>query len=438
MTSYLKPALAIGILLGACGDDDGNGTSITADAMTPPPKEETDPTVAAATRMIEEGRETFRYDTFGDEAFWGDTLRLHETVRTLSPNAALDLGLKVDAAALPEELVARISAGEVDLDDPANTLALLELDAVVGVKGFFGEDGTLTSMGIQCALCHSTVDDSFAPGIGQRLDGWPNRDLNVGAIIAAAPDLSALTAILGVDDNTVRAVLMSWGPGKFDASLLLDGKAVRPDGEPAATLLPPAYGLAGVDGHTYTGWGGVTYWNALVANLEMQGQGTFYDPRLSDAAKFPLAAQNQFGNRRAATDRVTAKLPALQFYQLALEAPAAPEGSFDAAAAERGEALFTADAQCSRCHVPPLFTEPGWNRHTAAEIGIDDFQALRSPDEHYRTTPLRGAWSRAKGGYYHDGRFATLADVVAHYDAHFDLGLTAEQQADLVEYVKSL
>src|SRR5688572_12199382 len=219
MTSYIKPALAIGILLGACGDD--NNTSITADAAAEEPKEPNDPTLAAATRMIEEGRETFRYDTFGDETFWGDTLKLHEAVRTLSPVAALDLGLKVDAAALPEELVAQISAGEVDLEDPATTLALLELDAVVGVKGFFAEDGTMTSIGIQCALCHSTVDDSFAPGIGQRLDGWPNRDLNVGAIIAAAPDLTALMTILGADDATVRSVLNSWGPGKFDASLLL-------------------------------------------------------------------------------------------------------------------------------------------------------------------------------------------------------------------------
>jgi hypothetical protein len=439
MTSRTSTVLILGALLSGCGDD---GTAITRDAAPAPPDAEVappvDPVNAAANRMIDEGRATFRYDTFGDEAFWGGTLRLHEAVRTLSPVAALELGLKVDAEALPAELVAAISAGEVDLEDPATTLALLRIDAVVGVTGFFGDDDALTSIGIQCALCHSTVDDSFAPGIGKRLDGWPNRDLNVGGIIAAAPDLSALTGLLGVDDATVRTVLNSWGPGKFDAALLLDGKAFRPDEASAATLLPPAYGLAGVDGHTYTGWGGVTYWNAFVANLEMQGQGTFYDPRLDDAERFPIAAANGYGHRRADTDRVTAKLPALQLYQLALEPPPPPAGSFDAAAAARGEALFVGDAQCAGCHVPPLFTEPGWNRHTAAEIGIDDFQAQRSPDAVYRTTPLRGAWSRAKGGYYHDGRFATLGAVVAHYDAHLELGLTAEEQADLVEYLKSL
>ena len=414
-------------LLG-CNGDRAPGAP---DAAAPPPPPPDDPVLVAATRMIEEGRQTFRYDTFGDEAFWGDTLRLHETVRTLSPTAALGLGLKVDAAALPDDLVAAIGAGEVDLEDPATTLALLELDAVVGVTGFFADDGTLASIGIQCALCHSTVDDSFAPGIGARLDGWPNRDLDVGAIIAAAPDLSVLAGALGVDQATVREVLTGWGPGKFDAALLLDGQS-------APTLLPAAYGLAGVDGHTYTGWGSVSYWNALVANLEMGGQGTFYDPRLADAEKFPVAAALGSGNRRADVDRVTGKLAALQLYQLALEPPAPPADSFDAAAAERGEALFLGDADCARCHVPPLYTEPGWNRHTPAEIGIDDVQASRSPDGHYRTTPLRGAWARSTGGYYHDGRFATLADVVDHYDAHFELGLDAGQKADLVEYVKSL
>lgn len=439
MTSHRSTLLFLGILLGGCGDD---GSAITHDAAAAPPPDArvevpVDPVNAAAQRMIDEGRATFRYDTFGDEVFWGGTLRLHEAVATLSPVAALGLGLKVDAEALPADLVDALLAGDVDLDDPATTLALLRLDAVVGVTGFFDRD-SLSAIGIQCALCHSTVDDSFAPGIGKRLDGWPNRDLDVGAIIAAAPDVSALTTLLGVDDATVRAVLNGWGPGKFDASLLMDGKALRPDGGNAAVLLPPAYGLAGVDGHTYTGWGGVTYWNAFVANLEMQGQGTFYDPRLDDAERFPIAAANRFGHRRAEVDRVTAKLPALQFYQLALEPPAPPAGSFDATAAARGEALFLGDARCAQCHVPPLFTEPGWNRHTAAEIGIDDFQAQRSPDAHYRTTPLRGAWSRATGGYYHDGRFATLGDVVDHYDAHLDLGLTTEERADLVEYLKSL
>jgi hypothetical protein len=437
------------LLVPACGDGREHQHPIqdaapAPDAAADPP---IDPALATATRWIEEGRATFRYDTFGDEAFWGETLRLHEAIAGadhggvgdgVSPATALALGLKVDVAALPQEVIDALIAGQVDLEDPATTLALLRADAVVGVKGFFAADGAMESVGIQCALCHSTVDDSFAPGIGNRLDGWPNRDLNVGAIIAAAPDLSVVAALLGVDQPTLRTVLASWGPGKFDAAVFLDGKAFREDGAPGATLLPPAYGLAGVDGHTYTGWGSVTYWNAFVANLEMQGQGTFYDPRLEDAARFPIAAANDFGDRRPAEDLVTAKLPALQFYQLALEPPVPPAGSFDATAAARGETLFMGDAQCSRCHVPPLFTEPGWNRHTAAEIGIDDFQAQRSPDVHYRTTPLRGAWARSTGGYYHDGRFATLGAVVEHYDAHLSLGLTADEEADLVEYLKSL
>jgi hypothetical protein len=249
----------------------------------------------SALEMFVEGRETFRSDTFGDEVFWGDTLRLHEAIAGerlggegpgLTPNAALNLGLKIDFGALPDDVVQALGAGQVDLDDPATMLALLDLDAVLGVKGFFADAGNLSSVGIQCALCHSTVDDSFAPGIGRRLDGWANRDLDVGAIIALAPDLGSFANLLGVDENTVRTMLRSWGPGKFDAELILDGKAFRPDGKPAATLLPPAFGLAGVNLHTWTGWGSVTHWNAFVANLEMGGQGTFFDPRLNDAEQF--------------------------------------------------------------------------------------------------------------------------------------------------------
>jgi hypothetical protein len=293
-------------------------------------------------------------------------------------------------------------------------------------------------MGIQCALCHSTVDDAFAPGIGRRLDGWPNRDLNVGAIVALAPDLTPFTTLLGVDDATVRLVLNSWGPGKFDAELILDGKAFRPDGKPAATLLPPAFGLAGVNLHTYTGWGGVAHWNALVANLEMGGKGTFVDARLNDAVKFPIAAANGFADVRNADDRITPKLAALHFYQLSLPAPKPPFGSYDRAAAAQGQKLFNGKADCARCHVPPLFTEPGWNMHSADEIGIDDFQAKRSPDERYRTTPLKGLWSHQKGGFYHDGRFATLLDVVNHYATVFGLSLSPTEKAQLVEYLKSL
>jgi len=403
-----------------------------------------EPVARAAAKAFLEGRETFRFDTFGDEAFWGGQLRLHEAIagsanggvgEGVSPRAALAVGLKVDAEALPANLRQQLRRGEVDLDDPATTLALLKLGAVVGVKGVF-EGDRLTSAGITCALCHSTVDDSLAPGVGRRLDGWANRDLDVGTIVALAPDLSPFTTLLGVDDATVRSVLRSWGPGKFDAELVLDGKAFRPDGKSAATLLPPAYGLAGVNLHTWTGWGSVTHWNGFVANLEMHGQGTFFDPRLDDATKFPIAAREGFGNVRNTPDLITAKLPALHLYQLAIPAPTPPEGSFDPGLAAQGKALF--EANCATCHVPPLYTEPGWNLHTPAEIGIDSFQADRSPDGRYRTAPLKGLWAHQKGGFYHDGRFATLEDVVNHYDAHLGLGLAAGEKQALVEFLKSL
>ena len=395
-----------------------------------------------AERMLAEGKQTFRFDTFGDEAFWGDTLRLHEAVAKLSPNQALALGLKVDVDALPAELIEQIRRGEVDFDDPAVTILLLKLNAVVGVTGRFRSNGNIKSIGIQCALCHSTVDDVLLPSIGHRLDGWPNRDLNVGGIIASAPDLSVFEDLLGLPDEEIREVLNGWGPGKFDAELVLDGKAVRPDGKPAATLIPPAFGLAGVNNHTWTGsWGTVTYWNAFVANLEMHGQGTFFDPRLDDAEKYPIAARERFGHKRDPQDLITAKLPALHFYQLAIPAPTAPPNSFDREAARRGKRIFNNKAKCASCHVPPIFTEPGWNLHTAEEIGIDDFQSTRAPDNRYRTEPLRALFDTQKihkGGFYHDGRFATLLEVVNHYDRVFQLGLTDEEKADLIEYLKSI
>ena len=400
-----------------------------------------------AVSMVKKGRAIFRDETFGDESFWGDAIKLHQAVAGeanggvgpgVSPKTALAVGLKVDSNAIPASVAQAIRRGEVNLDDPATTLALLKLDAVVGVKGRFDAGGKLTSMGVTCALCHSTVDDSFAPGIGNRRDGWANRDLNVGAIIALAPDLSGVASLLQTDQATVRTVLNSWGPGKFDAELLMDGKAFRPDGKPAATLIPPAFGLAGVNLHTWTGWGSVTHWNAFVANLEMNGKGTFWDPRLNDPVKFPVAARAGFGNVRPETDLVTDKLAALHFYQLALDAPKAPAGSFNAVAANRGKQLFEGTARCSTCHVPPIYTEPGWNMHTPEEIGIDDFQAKRSPDERYRTAPLRGLWTHQRGGFYHDGRFATFRDVVDHYDRFFKLGLDEQQKQDLVEYLKSL
>jgi len=400
-----------------------------------------------AQRMLAEGKQTFRFDTFGDEAFWTDALQLNRAIAGaklagvgpgVSPATALAVGLKVDADALPQSLISQLRRGRVNLDDPATTLALLKLNAVLGVKGTFRADGSLQSVGITCALCHSTVNNSFAPGIGQRLDGWANRDLNVGAIVALSPNLAPVANLLGVDEATVRTVLQSWGPGKFDAELFLDGKAFRPDGKSAATLIPPAFGLAGVNLHTWTGWGSVTHWNAFVANLEMHGQGTFYDPRLNDPVKFPIAAREGFGNVRSNPDLISPKLPALHFYQLAIPAPAAPAGSFDPAAAVRGAALFSGAAKCAVCHVPPTFTEPGWNMHTAEEIGIDDFQAKRSPDERYRTSPLKGLWTHQKGGFYHDGRFSTLRDVIEHYNSFLGTNLTEQQKLDLVEYLKSL
>ena len=391
----------------------------------------------SAVQSFLDGRRIFRDDTFGSEDFWGGMLRLHEAVATLSPAAALGVGLKVDAAVLPEGVIRAAREGRIDLNDPNNTLALLRANAVVGVTGFF-EGGQLSSIGIQCALCHSTVDDSVGPGVGLRLDGWANRDLDIGRIVALAPNLKPFVDLLGVDDGTVRKVLNSWGPGKFDAELVLDGKAFRPDGRSAATLIPPAFGLAGVNLHTWTGWGGVAHWNAFVANLEMHGKGTFFDPRLNDAAKFPIAAANGFGNVRTDPDLITSKLSALHLYQLALPPPPAPAHLFDPAGAMRGEVVFKGAARCATCHVPPLYTEPGWNMHTPAEIGIDDFQAKRSPDERYRTAPLKGLWTHTKGGFYHDGRFATFEAVVDHYNTFFGLGLTAQQKQDLIQYLRSL
>ena len=429
--------------------------AVCSNLISPPTWSADDPGYAAAQsqgeehrsdeRVLDQGRRTFRFDTFGDEAYWGGTLRLHEAIEGsalggvgpgVSPRTALAVGLKVDVDALPETLVSDLKAGRVDLESPATTLALLRLNAVIGVTGFF--NGTaLRSIGIQCALCHSTVDDSLAAGIGHRLDGWANRDLNVGAVVALAPDRSAVAMLLQTDQATVRKVLGAWGPGKFDAELLLDGKGFRPDGKTAATLIPPAFGLAGVNLHTWLGWGSVTHWNALVANLEMHGKGTFFDPRLSDPSQFPVAARAGFDDVRSDTDLISAKLPALHVYQLALPAPPPPAGSFDASAAARGKQVF-ATSRCTSCHVPPTYTEPGWNLHTARELGVDDFQANRGPTREYRTAPLRGLWTHLKGGFYHDGRFATLRGVVDHYDAQFGLHLSEQEKADLIAYLKSL
>src|SRR4051794_26674591 len=301
-----------------------------------------------ATAEIRKGRQIFRFDTFGDESFWGGALKLHQAIEGsrfggvgagLSPRMALGLGLKVDSNALSSDVKTAIANGRLNVDDPANTLALLKLNAVLGVTGFFRTNGSLRSIGIQCALCHSTVDDSLTAGIGRRLDGWANRDLNVGAIVALAPNLGPFVQLLGVDDPTVRRVLRSLGAGRFDAELILDGKAFRPDGKSAATLIPPAFGLAGVNLHTWTGWGAGTHWNAVVANLGVDGEGTFSAPRLETADQFPIAPANGFGHVRIAPDKdlITSKLPALPLYQLAIDPPKPPAAAFDAAAAARGD-----------------------------------------------------------------------------------------------------
>jgi hypothetical protein len=458
--SFLMPALIVVLAGTSCRSLPSGVQTDPAVRAQAAPKEEWDDKIGKnSSEMFEEGRKTFRFETFGSEAFWGDKLRLHTTIvgekkggtgPGLTPRQALQLGLKVDVGAVPKLLVEVLQEGAVSLDNPETTLELLRAGAVVGVKGVFDDDENITGIGITCALCHSTVDDSFVKGIGRRLDGWPNRDLDVGRIVAFAPTLKPFSDLLGVDEATVKKVLHSWGPGKYDAELNFDGKAFRPDGKSAATVLPAAFGLAGVNLHTYTGFGSVTYWNAYVANTQMYGQGTFFDPRLKDAGRYPVAARAGLADMRAApaatekhgggarVDRVSDKLAALHFYQLAIPAPRPPEDSYDKQRAARGEQIFNSKAGCARCHVPPLFTEPGYQLHTPEEIGIDDFQASRSPEGKYRTTPLRGLFTRAKGGFYHDGRFADLPAVVRHYEGVLKVSLSEEERTDLVEYLKSL
>ncbi|HYU44945.1 MAG TPA: hypothetical protein VEK84_02055 [Terriglobales bacterium] len=430
------------------------------------------PVAENATQKVQQGEQVFRFDTFGDQAFWGDTLKLHQAIEGanlggvgpgVSPKTALAVGLKVDVDALPRNLVEQIEKGRVNLDDPAVTLALLKRNSVIGLTGFFNSSGTLKSVGIQCALCHSTVDNSTPalcagritpnPGtgcIGHRLDGWANRDLNVGAIIALAPDLSVFADLLSTDQATVRKVLNSWGPGKFDAELAMDGKAANPqqitDGVvtgtnvPGAVLIPPAFGLGGVNLHTWSGWGSVAHWNALVANLEMHGKGRFFDPRLNNAAQFPIAAAHGFGDLphiNPEDDLITSKLAALQLFQLSIPSPN-PTVPFDKAAAQRGDELFSGKAGCNNCHVEPLWTESGWNLHQPSEVCIDGFQANRAPDLRYRTAPIGALSTHFKGGFYHDGRFADLNAVVDHYNSCMSLGLTDGEKSDLIQYLGSL
>ena len=424
-------------------------------------------TVDNAKHLIEQGRQIFRFDTYGDEAFWTDQLHMQQSVTGLSPQTALALGLKVDAEALPPSVIQAIQLGKVNLGDPAVTLQLIKQNAVLGVVGTFNGN-TLAKVGFTCALCHSTVDNSVAPGIGKRIDGLANRDLNVGAIVATAPNLQPVVNLLnlapqdaGITAQDVRNVLNSWGPGKFDAELFLDGKASNPQqttngvvtgtNVSGATLIPNAHGLPGHNLHTWTGgWGTVTYWNAFVAVNELHGIGTFFDERFDDANQFPVAAAAKLGHVSVDpdSDQVTAKLPALHFYQLALPSlQPRPGVDFDPAAAARGDELFSGKANCNSCHHEPLWTEPGWNQHTAEEMKIDSFEADRAPGHAYQTVNLAGLFVRErglfmfpqnKGRFYHDGRFQTLLDVVNSYDARFNLGLTDQEKHDLVEYLKSL
>ena len=403
-----------------------------------------------ANALLERGRAIFRFETFGDERWWTDTIQLHRAIAGerhggagggVSPATALAVGLKVDIDAIPTNIQQQIRLGKVDLGDPAVTLALLELDAVVGVKATLGDDrNSIKKLGVNCALCHSTVDDSFAPGIGHRRDGWPNRDLNVGLIVSLAPNLQPIADLLQTDVPTVKTVLNSWGPGRYDAWLDKDGKAFRPDGGQAGTLIPPAYGLAGVNLHTWTGSGSVPYWNAYVAATQMHGtEVTFFDPRLSDPVQYPVAARSgSWDTRGSDPATASAKLDALHFYQLSIPAPTPPAGSFDAAAAARGKSLFVGKAQCAACHVPPSYTEPGYAIHTPEAIGVDSFQADRSPTRGYRTSPLAGLWAHQKGGFYHDGRFATIGDVVDHYRELFGLDLGDAEKQDLIQFLLSI
>ena len=372
-------------------------------------------TLAQQAALVEQGKQIFRYDTFGDERQWTDTLRMHEVISTaVDPITALSVGLKVDSEALPQSLVDGISNGSVDLKSPATTIALLKLNAVVGLRGTVemvnGSD-TLTRVGVTCALCHSTVDNSFAPGIGKRLDGWPNRDLNPGAIIALSPAI----------DGAKKAVYNSWGKGRYDPRFNVDGIN-------GPVVIPPAYGLNGINSVTFTGDGSdVAYWNRYVGVVQMGGQGSFSDPRL------PLSVTN------GTVDLVSSKLPALQAYQLSLKAPAPPPGSFDVAAAARGKEIFEGVGNCVRCHSGEALTDANVRLHVASEAVADQNSppyASRSATKQYRTTPLKGVWQHAP--YFHNGSAPTLEAVVQTYNTKQFLGLTPAQVSDLAHYLKSL
>lgn len=355
---------------------------------------------------LREGKAIFRFDTFGNEPHWTDTLQMHRVIQeSVDPLTALKVGLKVDSEALPPGLLA-----EVDLTDPATTVALLRLDAVVGLKGTFDEEDNLVAIGTTCALCHSSVDNSVLPGIGKRLDGWPNQELNVGAILALSPALP----------DAMKAILRTWGPSNYDPRFF----TINRTNGLGPTQIPPAYGQQGIKLQTWTGAGDIRYWNNYVAVTQMRGQGVFVDPRI------PASVVHEGHNL------VQPKLRSLEQYQLSLLPPSPPEGSFDTTAAERGEQLFNTKAECATCHIPPLYTDANSTLHRPEETGMNPFVAERSVTGKYRTTPLRGVWHTAP--YFHDGSAATLRDVVEHYDGVLGLALTKKEVDDLVEFLKSL
>jgi len=383
-------------------------------------QESTNERGGAAGRL--DGQAIFRYDTFGDEQLWTGVLRMHEAVATVDPATALAVGLKVDVDALPPAIIAALRAGDVDLTDPAVTKELLRLNAVVGIKGTVSTAGQLVSVGITCALCHSSVDDSFTKGIGKRLDGWANVDLNVGAIVALSPALP----------ESLKAEFRSWGPGKYDPRHhAFDGVNLIPLNSPSVpVVLPSIFGLKGVGFETFTGDGPISYWNSYVGVGQMGGHGSFSDPRVGIAIT-------------QTPDLVTPKLPALLEYQLSLRTPPPPAGSFDPAAVRRGSRLFRNEAACASCHSGPRYTDvlDGPNGgvpflHEPSEVGTDPTYAARTATGKYRTTPLRGLWQHAP--YFHDGSAPDLLAVVNHYDRLFGLHLTAGQKADLVEFLKTL
>jgi hypothetical protein len=400
---------AAAVIVTACGSSGQSGSAAVDSPLT---------SLAADPAVLAQGKQIFRFDTFGDETKWTDVLRLHETIAAaVTPAVALSVGLKVDAEALPAAVVQGIQNGSISLTSTDTTIALLKLNAVVGVQGtvetIAGKD-RLTRVGITCALCHSTVDDSFAPGIGKRLDGWPNRDLNPGAIIALSPALDAAT----------KAVFNSWGKGKYDPRFNLDGQN-------GPQVIPPAYGLKGIHRITVTGDGeDIAYWNRYVGVTQMGGHGSFSEPRTG------------VNVTNGTDDLISAKLPALQAYQLSLKAPPPPAGSFDPVAAARGKRVFKGAGTCDTCHSGSKLTDANSRLHPVSDVvsepeapGVPSY-ASRSATKQYRTAPLHGLWQHAP--YFHNGSAATLDAVVQTYNTRKSLGLSSADMADLVEYLKSL